>query len=279
MKSFLRIALVQISLVVALHANPEAPGQNFRVATIPHPLVVPEFIPPVPVVPKQVPSMRVDAATTVPANNGKTLTLLRGEASTLPDIPPPAEPRPVVRRQRTEEDLAREIYRRRHAIQLSATVYDHKVSVVRWQHPDTREAYEAVCGFDVGLLAGIGRFVRDGENYDLMLMHSAIDTTRARNAGARGFPDHSGVAENSIRFLKGEPGDVIGTAPVALIKELIANEKTRLQIFQADLARHQAARAAWEKANPVPPRDETFWIRPHRGSRYLADPTPEATAR
>jgi hypothetical protein len=64
-----------------------------------------------------------------------------------------------------------------------------------------------------------------------------------------------------------------------MIRELIANEKSRLEIFQADLERHRKARAAWEKANPVPPRDETFWIRPHRGSRYFAEPAPGARAR
>jgi hypothetical protein len=33
--------------------------------------------------------------------------------------------------------------------------------------------------------------------------------------------------------------------------------------------------AAWAKAHPPVPRDETFIFRPHRGSRYLADPQPE----
>ena len=64
-----------------------------------------------------------------------------------------------------------------------------------------------------------------------------------------------------------------------MIRELIANEKSRLEIFQADLERHRKARAAWEKANPVPPRDETFWIRPHRGSRYLMETVPAENAR
>ena len=223
--------------------------------------------------------MRVDATTTVPTDNGKTLTILRGEPSTLPDIPSPPEPPPVVKRERTADDLAREIYRRRHSIHLGATVYDHRVSAVRWLHPDTREPYEAICGFDVGLLAGIGRIARKGENYNVMLLHSGIDTKHPGNLGLRGFPEHSAVADGSIRFLKGEAGDPVGTAPIRLIKELLANEKTRLVIFQADLERHRRARAAWEKANPVPLREETFWIRPHRGSRYLAEPAPGTNAR
>lgn len=248
-------------------------------AAIPGSLAVAEFVPPAPVPPKQIPAIRIDAATTVPSGNGKTLTILRGEASTLPDIPSPPEPRPQVIRERTADDLAREIYRRRHSIQLGATVYDHRVSVVRWQHPDTRAPYEAVCGFDLGLLAGIGRFVRNGENYDLMLLHSMVDTKRMRNLGLRAFPEQSEVANGSIRLLKGDPENQLGTTPIHLIKELLANEKTRLEIFQADLERHRKARTAWESANPVPPRDETFWIRPHRGSRYLMETVPAENAR
>ncbi len=223
--------------------------------------------------------MRIEAATAVSTANGRTLTILRGEPSRLPDIPPRPEPPLLVLRERTPEDLAREVYRRRHSIQLSATVYDRRVSIVRWQHPDTREPYEAICGFDVGLLAGIGRFVRNGENYNLMLLHTVIDTQRARNPGLRAFPDHSGVANGSIRFMKGDPENLLGATPIHLIEELLANEKTRLETFQADLERYRDARKAWEKANPVPPRDETFWIRPHRGSRYLAQLVPAKDAR
>lgn len=248
-------------------------------AAIPDPLAVAEFVPPAPAPQKEVPNIKVDATTTIPLKNGKTLTILRGEPSTLPDIPLPLKRQPVIKHLPTEEDLAREKYRRHHSIMLGATVYDHKVSIIRWQHPDTGVSYEALCGFDVGLLAGIGRFIRDGETYNLMLMHSEIDTTRARKNGARGFPDLSHVADNSIRFVRGESGDAVGTAPVRLVKELIVNEKIRLQTFQADLGRHREARAAWEKANPPVPRDETIWIRPHRGSRYLMDTTSGANAR
>lgn len=277
-RALLSAACLAAIISLRLHGEDPAPASpSSTLASIRHSLDVPEFTPPESAAPKQVPAMRIDAATTVPAANGKTLTILRGEASTLPDIPLPPESRPIVQRVRTPEDEAREKYRRRHTLLLGATVYDHRVSLVRWQHPDKPlESYEALCGFDVGLLAGIGSFVRNGESYSVMLMHSHLDTTRLRKAGRANLPDLSSVAPNSIRFTKGDPADAIGTAPAVLVKELIANEKTRIQIFQADLARHHAARTAWEKANPEPPRDETIWIRPHRGSRYLADPKPEA---
>lgn len=281
MKNPLPTSIVAASLVATLaaYAGEALPSVAPPVARITDPLVVPEFIPPVRVAPKQVPSIRIDAATTVPSANGNTLTILRGEASSLPDLPPKSEPTPVIQRLRTVDDELRETFRRRHSLNFGATVYDHRVSLVRWQHPDTGEAYEALCGFDIGLIAGLGRFVRGGENYTVMLMHSRIDTTRPRKIPLPNVPAISKVTAGTITYLKGDPADAIGTGPVTLVNELIANESSRLGIFQADLARHHAARAAWEKANPEPPRDETLWIRPHRGSRYLANPNPETRTR
>jgi hypothetical protein len=254
-----------------------ANGQDTNVRTfIPDSLEVPDFTLPAPPVEREVPAMRVDAALTVPMESSRTLTLIRGEASTLPDLPPP----PVVQarepRQLTPEDIARNIYHRRHSFNFGATVYDHRVSHVQWHHPDTGEFYEAVCGFDIGLLAGIGRFVRDGESYDFILMSSNIDTTVIRRIARPYAPRIPEVSANSILILKGDRNDPMGTAPITLLKDLIANEKDRLVTYQAERLRYQQAAAAWEKAHPVPPRDETFWFRPHRGSRYLANSKPEA---
>lgn len=238
-------------------------------------LEVPAFTPPAPPVEKRVPAMRVDAAVILPSANSRTLTLIRGEASTLPDIPIPPPPEPREPHAPTPEELAREAYSRRHTLQIGATVFDHRLSVVHWQHPDTRESYEAVCGFDIGLLAGVGQFVSDGETYSVMLMHSSYDTAHFRRFTARMFPNLPEVPAESIAFLKGNPKDLIGTAPITLLKDLIATEKSRLTTYQEDRTRYQEAFAAWEKAHPVAPRDETFWLRPHRGSRYLTNPSPE----
>lgn len=277
----LRKFLVAASLAAAsaVIAGEALPSSQPTVASIPDSLAVAEFTPPAPIAPKEVPAMRIDAATTVRAANGKNLTILLGEASTLPDLPAKPESMPVVPRVRTADDAAREIFRRRHSLNFGATIYDRRASVVRWQHPDTGEAYEALCGFDIGLIAGLGRFVRGDENYSVMLMHSRIDTTRPRKVHLPNVANLAAVSADSITYLKGDPTDPIGIFPITLVKELIANEKSRLEIFQADLARHQSARVAWEKANPEPPRDETLWIRPHRGSRYLADPNPEGRTR
>lgn len=247
--------------------------------SIPHSLEVPAFTPPAPAMPKPVPVMRVDSAVTVPTTDSLTLTLIRGEASTLPDIPiPPVMP---ARQPRvlTDADRERLIYQRRHTLQIGATTYDHRVSRVNWRHPDTGENFEALCGFDLGLLAGIGSFVHAGETYSLVLVHSAIDTTKSRLFASRHAIETPDVPVGGIRILKGNAGDPSGAAPINLLAELIMNEKSRLIAYQAARLQHQQAAAEWQKAHPPVPRDETIWFKPHRGSRYLADPQPEAAAR
>lgn len=246
---------------------------------IPHALDVPAFTPPVPPVEKKVPAMRVDSAVTVPTENTRTLTILRGEASTLPDLPPPVVSKPHVARDLTPEELEKQKLWRRQQLNLGVTIYDHRVSVIRWHHPDTREFYEVICGFDVGLLAGTGRFVHMGKSYTLMLMHSHVDTTAIRRHAPRWLPNFSAVVADSITVVKGDPLDPVGMAPVHVVRDVIASEKSRLIPYQAARREHQQAAAAWQKAHPVAPRDETFWFKPHRGSRYLANPKPEAAAK
>lgn len=238
-------------------------------ASIQHSLAVPAFIPPAPKVVKTIPAMRVHAAVTHPTSNGKTLTLLRGQASTLPDIPPPPVPQPQVTHELTPEEIARNTHLRRHSLMIGATVYDHSVSTVQWQHPDTGEFYEAVCGFDLGLLAGIGEFKHDGDSYSLMLIHSDLNRATLHRFSKKVFPDLPEVMPHSVLIVKGDPLDPVGTAPITVLRDVIACEINRLLPYQADRRHYQQAAAAWEKEHPPIPRDETFWLRPHRGSRYL----------
>ncbi len=247
--------------------------------SIPYSLAVPEFAPPAPAIPKSLPSIRVDAEIGVPAENSRTLTIIRGEASTLPDLPPPVIAETRERLPLTPEQIARNIHHRRHRFHFGATVYDHRISQVQWHHPDTGKLYEAVCGFVIGLLAGIGRFVRNGESYDFMLMSFNIDTAVIRRVARQYAPRLPEVQMDAIMIIKGDRNDPVGISPITLIKDLVSSEKDRLVTYQADRLRYQQAAAAWEKAHPVPPRDETFLFRPHRGSRYLANPKPEAAVK
>ena len=249
------------------------PGRTF----IPHSLELQPFIPPPPPVVKRLPAVRVDAAVTHLSKNDRTLTLQRGEPSTEPDLPPPPPPPPYVEpHEPTPEEIAQRIWEHRHNLNLGATVYDHKISVVNWTDQESHVHYEAVCGFDIGLLAGVGNFVHKGENYSLFLMHGDFDTTMLRRFASNWHLNQwllkiPAVAPGDILITRGDVKDTAATASMTVAKEIIAAETPRLLPYQAARTTYQAACGAWHAAHPPIPRDETFILRPHRGSRYLPD--------
>jgi hypothetical protein len=247
---------------------------------IPHALKVQPFTPPPPPVVKRLPAVRVDAAVAHLSKNSRTLTLHRGEASTEPDLPPPPPAPPYVAPQEpTPEEIAQRIWQQRHDLNLGATIYDHRISVVNWTDQETLVRYEAVCGFDIGLLAGVGGFIHDGEDYGLFLMHSDFDTTWERRLTKDWQLEVPEVAPGEILITRGDMKDTAATERMTVVKEIIATEAPRLIAYQAARATYFAASAAWHAAHPPIPRDETFILRPHRGSRYLPSAKSTGSAR
>jgi hypothetical protein len=237
---------------------------------IPNALEVLPFTPPPPPVVKRLPAVRVDAAVTHLSKNSRTLTLQRGEASTEPDLPPPPPAPPYVEpHEPTPEEVAQRIWQQRHDLNLGATIYDHRISVVNWTDQETLVRYEAVCGFDIGLLAGVGGFIHNGEDYGLFLMHSDFDTTWERRLTKDWQLEVPEVAPGEILITRGDMKDIAATARMTVVKEIIAAETPRLLAYQTARATYIAASSAWHAAHPPIPRDETFILRPHRGSRYL----------
>ena len=269
-----------VDTVTEPETNPSLPDEIADAALgnrtfIPHALEVRPFTPPPPPVVKRLPAVRVDSAVTLLSKNARTLTLQRGEASTEPDLPPPPPPPPYVEpHEPTPEEIAQRIWQHRHNFNLGATVYDHKISVINWTDQVSLVHYEAVCGFDIGLLAGVGNFVHKGEKYSLFLMHSDFDTTRVRRFASQWRFKIPDVAPGEIIITRGDVKDAAATAPTTVLKEIIAEETPRLLPYQAARTTYQAAYAAWNAEHPPIPRDETFILRPHRGSRYLLDAKP-----
>lgn len=244
---------------------------------IPHALEVKPFVPPIPAKRKALPAVRVDASVTVPGKGGTKLTLLRGETSTLPDIPPPPPPVLSENREPTPEELAHRAWTRRHNLGFGATVFDHRVSHVCWTDPDSGEFYQALCGFDIGLLAGIGSFSHLGERYSFFLIHSCVsvpDARRFARSYAARFPQLAEISPGQILVIRGDANDQNALAPIQMIGQLIDAEKDRLVSYQAARRKYADKHAEWFAAHPEPPRDETFLFKPHRGSRYLTNSRP-----
>lgn len=252
--------------------EPSDPTAGEKRTFIPHSLEVTPFTPPPPPVVKRLSTVRVDAATRYISKNSSTITLQRGQASTEPDLPPPAPARPYVEpRDPTPEEISQHVWQHRHNFYLGATVYDHKISVVHWTDPESLARYEAVCGFDVGLLTGIGDFIHHGEKYHFFLLHTDIDTTSERGPSGQWQPDFPEVAPGKIHITQGNVKNAIATAPMTIIREIIAAETPRLLVYQAKQRAYSAASTAWHAANPPIARDETFILRPHRGSHYQSN--------
>ncbi len=266
--------LLAFSLAGLAQAEDPVPPSN--ATYVARSLEVPAFTPPATVEPKVLPAIRADAVSIIPGKSGTSITVIRGEASTLPDLPPPPEPKPQLPAlPLSEEKLARIAWQRLHTFQLGATIYDHRVSAVNWTHPVTGAPYQALCGFDIGLISGLGEFVHNDEKYRLHTMLINISTAGFRRFARPLVREIPSVPADTILITQGDPKDLIGTSPISLVKQLIDSEKDRLVAYQAARQTYQRDCAIWAAAHPPIPRDETILLRPHRGSRYLANPTPE----
>jgi hypothetical protein len=273
-----RSLLCHLSLGLAVLSAEPVQDDAQTAVSLPDPASI-RFTPPPPPVVKRLPAVRVEASVTSLSENNRTLTLQRGEPSTEPDLPPPPPPPPHVEpREPTPEELVNRIWHQRHDFNFGATVFDHKTSLINWTDPISLVRYEAVCGFDIGLLAGVGNFVHKGEEYGLFMMHSHFDTTHLRRVAYHWNLQIPDVAPGEILFTHGDTNDSAAIAPMTVIKEIIAAENPRLLAYQVAREIHAAASAAWHAANPPIPRDETFILRPHRGSRYLPATRPIQTA-
>jgi len=261
--------LVPLSFLAPLHAEDLAPA-NPPAETdtyIPASLEVPAFVPPPPVEPK-VPLTDAEATIVVRDEKGETTTLQRGQASMAPDLP---EPQPAPETPPTPPAIP---IHRPVTISMGGTIYNHAVSVVHWQHPISKEDYEAVLGFDLSLLSPIPSFIRDGVPHHATLLFSNTSTTGplANKLAALGRPIIAPeIAPDAYRITKGDPSDTAGLAPLIALRDLYLAEKPRLEKLRTDLADYRADEKAWADAHPAPPEPPVFWFKPHRNSRYLTE--------
>jgi hypothetical protein len=266
----IHLLLGVLSITAILHAEDLTPAHPITDADtyIPGSLEVAPFVPPAPVEPTR-PLTDAVVTTVLVDENQKTTILQRGQASMAPDwiVPQPTPP---------ETPPIQPTFPRRQivTIQMGGTVYDHRVSVVHWQHPVTKEPYEAVIGFDLGLIAPINSFIRGGVTHHTMLFTSNTDTDSpsAQRAAAHGHPiEVPEIEPDAYRITEGDPDDSAGLSPLLALHELYLTEKPRLEKLRADLAVRNAEAKAWADAHPTPPETPVFWFKPHRNSRYLTE--------
>lgn len=217
-----------------------------------------KFTPPPP--PKRVPPMVVKASTVTSSPTHK-IVIIRGDASTLPDVPPPVVSKPTMPDRETEP---------RYLVSIGASVYDHKLSHVTWMDPKTKVSFEAWCGWDFSLLSPFPQIVTGEKTAFFYLSTSHIDTTAVRSLGRKiGIPVHPAVPADEFIISKGDIKDPDAQLLLATLREYYLLNKPRLILIKKAQADYQAAADAWYAQHPPKPENHTFWLKPHRGSRYL----------
>ena len=218
------------------------------------------FIPPPP--PKEVPPLKVEAVTSreLPSHR---ITVIRSEASTLPDIPPPPEPQPYVQGPVREPS---------YLISFGATVYDHSLSHVKWYDPRKKQNFEAWCAWDWTLLAPMPRIEIGERVSSFNLISLSVDTELGLRLGRKfKVPDHPNLEELAFTITAGDANDAQAIRILTTLRDYYIKHKDRLVLIRKAREDYQAAAAAWHAANPPKPQSHTFWMKPHRGSRYLKE--------
>ncbi len=252
------ILAVSLACGLSLQAQEKLQAEADIEKELPIPSTV--FIPPPP--PKEVPPLKVEARTTrkLPMHQ---ITVIRSEASTLPDIPPPPEPKPFV-----EGPVGEPHY----LLSFGASVYDHRLSHVKWYDPRTKANFEAWCAWDWTLLSPFPE-IKLGERVSSFHLFASNTDTAQRLRFGRGWemPEHPQLEDLAFAITKGDTNDVEAIRILATLRDYYVKHKDRLVLIQKAREEYQAAAAAWHAAHPPKPENHTFWLKPHRGSRYLKE--------
>ena len=252
-----------LAMAACLVARVSAQDVTNQVPRIDHALSDGTWSPPPPPVPLPARQVLDETEYVLPAE-GRSIIVQR--------VVPPESPEPVatpqVAPELTSEELAaararmeeaRDNHRKPVILSFSCTVYDHKVTMVRWMHDGQR--FEAWSNLDWNDFSGTGSFVvgTDPTRHMIFLGLGNVDTISPRPAKAPKAP-----AVIIPEFPADGPGFIVthgdGTNADALkpLEEMHALHKaegTRLHEARLTREENNRAREAWLEANPPQPRD------------------------
>ena len=83
------------------------------------------------------------------------------------------------------------------------------------------------------------------------------------------MPEHPALEENAFAIIEGPGNDKEAIRILTIIRDYFIKHRDRLVLIQQARQKYQQEADAWHAANPPKPENHTFWLKPHRGSRYL----------
>jgi hypothetical protein len=248
--------IIILPLLSALYCfAEETTSLDVIVYNLPNPKSI-RFTPPAP--PKEIPQLDVKGATSARFPTHR-ITILRGEASLLPDLPIPI-PRTEVQTVSVAEVSDNDAEPVIHA-SLSVSANRGNPSWVVVFNPHTQTRHTAWCGWDMTLLVPVSQISVSGKLHEISFSTNPLALTDLPTDLAR-----PRVQAGSILILD---GDGFTEGILIALRQVLATNQRQLLAIRAAQEQYAKDAEAWHIANPPLPQNHTFWIRPHRGSRYL----------
>jgi hypothetical protein len=254
-----RSLLCHLSLGLAVLSAEPVQDDSQTATILPDPASI-RFTPPPP--PKEVPTMSVKGSTTADFGTHR-ITILRGEASTLPDIPKP--PPPVEQ----SREVALEPSEPHYVFFISGSTDGDSLSRIIVSNPITGTQHEAWCGWDVSLIAPFQEITHEGKSHSLFMGVGRVDSLENPDAATSKRPD---VKPGSILV---PDGDEYTAAILTSMRDACYKNMPRLLELKAAREQYQKDSDAWKADHPPRPQNHTIWLKPHRGSRYLQKTTDD----
>lgn len=190
-----------------------------------------------------------------------------------PKIPEPEEPAPAaIDPEKAAAFRARMAARPRPVfLNLSAVVYDHECTRLRWRAKGAQGTpgteYEAWSNVDWELLAGHGRIVHEGVEYQLFIALILEDPAARRRLAARfgkpyvppPVPELPPDETPAFVVTQGDPADVTATASISALHAYFGEH--RMDLVAAREARKEAQRQREAELRAHPPEPEDVHIR------------------
>ena len=175
-----RSLLSYLSLGLAVLSAEPVQDDSQTAVILPDPASI-RFTPPPP--PKEVPTMSVKGSTTADFGTHR-ITILRGEASTLPDIPKPPPPVEQSREVTLEPSEPHYVF-----FISGSTDGDSLESCITVWNPITGTQHEAWCGWDVSLIAPFQEITHEGKSHSLFMGVGRVDSFENPEAATSKRPD------------------------------------------------------------------------------------------
>jgi hypothetical protein len=153
-------------------------------------------------------------------------------------------------------------------LSLSATVYDHRVTELRWSH-DQRE-YRAFSNIDFNYFCGVGEIETEDTVYMLIM---GIGDQPRENAANVPLPESFSPTRSEYR-LSNETESAVPLEALAAMDALhryFDSHRARLIEEHAKREAQRIAREEWLKAHPPVPKDTVINFWPKKSTLY---PTP-----